>query len=205
MSVWCLVAESRVYLYVKEAISVGGLNPWDHQWVTLEEPKLVVVPAPSFPSRYFWLGVYEIGDAQRRVKFAARQHNNIWSFYVPASPGTPGSFEAKTVKHEGYWSTSKDKPSKFPWPIPDPAWLGKTAFLSRLDKLEANAERVSWLGKSICRLCGCENGSQEFQFDDWVWPEGYRHYITDHCVRPSKQFEDFIAAAVGSPDDLLPD
>jgi len=204
MSVWCLVAESRVSAWVKEAISVGGLNPWDHQWVTLEEPKLVVLD-PSSPSRYLWLGVYEIRDAQLRAKFAACQCNNIWSFYVPASPGTPGSFEAKTVKHEGYWPTSKDKAIKSPWPIPDPAWLGRTAFLSRLDKLEPTAERVYYMGKSLCRLCGCQNGNQEFRFDDWVWPEGYRHYIADHYVRPSEQFEDFIETAVGSPDDLLAD
>jgi hypothetical protein len=74
MSVWCLVGESRVHGWVKEAISVGGLNPWDHQWVTLEEPKLVVL-APSSPSQYLWLGVYEIRDAQRQVKFAACQCN----------------------------------------------------------------------------------------------------------------------------------
>ena len=160
---------------------------------------------PQFPTRYLWLGVYEIRDAQRRAKFAACQCNNIWSFYVPASPGTPGSFEAKTVKHEGYWPTSKDKAIKSPWPIPDPAWLGRTAFLSRLDKLEATAERVYYMGKSLCRLCGCQNGNQEFRFDDWVWPEGYRHYIADHYVRPSEQFEDFIETAVGSPDDLLAD
>jgi hypothetical protein len=204
MSVWCLVGRSRVYGWVKEAISVGGLNPWDHQWVSLEEPKLVVL-VPSFPSQYLWLGVYEMGDAQRQVEFAACKSDDIWSFYVPASPGTPGSFEAKTVKHEGYWATSQGEASKFPWPIPAPTWLGRTAFLSRLDKLEATAKRVYYSGKSLCRLCGCQNGSQEFRFDDWVWPEGYRHYITDHYVRPSEQFEAFLATAVGSPDGSVPD
>jgi hypothetical protein len=27
---------------------------------------------------------------------------------------------------------------------------------------------------------------------EWEWPEGFRHYVADHCVRPSVAFEHFV-------------
>jgi hypothetical protein len=90
MSTWRLIAECRAFVRVNEAISVGGLNPWDHNWASLDEPP-IVIPDPESPSQDQWLRVYEIGDGQYRVRFAAYlRDNKTWSFYVPASPNAPG-------------------------------------------------------------------------------------------------------------------
>jgi len=143
MSTWRLIAECRAFVRVKEAISVGGLNPWDHNWASLDEPP-IVIPDPESPSQDQWLRVYEIGDGQYRVRFAAYlRDNKTWSFYVPASPNAPGSLEARTAKYEGHWRMSAEEASSLPWPIPAPEWLGRTAFLWHLDMLEVTAERVA--------------------------------------------------------------
>lgn len=47
-------------------------------------------------------------------------------------------------------------------------------------------------GYSKCRLCGCRNGCKEFIIDEFMWPEGFRHYIQAHNVRPTQEFIDFI-------------
>ena len=46
----------------------------------------------------------------------------------------------------------------------------------------------SYRGFSSCRLCGCSNGSREYRFGKFVWPEGFRHYITMHNVKPTDAF-----------------
>jgi hypothetical protein len=192
-STWVLIAECPAFTRVKPAISVCGLNPWDHSWISLDEPE-IVVPDSKLTSRERWLRVYEIGDTQHRVRFAAYlRDNTVWNFYVPASPGDPDSLKATTAKYEGHWRKSVEEASTLPLPIPDPEWLGRTAFLNYLDTLEGAAERVVYRGKSLCRLCGCENGHEALRFRDWEWPAGYRHYIADHHVRPSEQFENFVA------------
>jgi hypothetical protein len=196
-STWRLVAECTAFTRVKPALAVGGLNPWDHNWVPLDQPE-IVISAGNSASRDQWLRVYEIGDAKCLVRFApCLSDNRIWSFYVPGSPDDPGSFEATTAQYEGHWRMSPEEASPFPWPITTDGWLGRAAFLTQLHVLEAAAERVVYRGTSICRLCGCENGHEAFRLGGWEWPSGYRHYIADHQVRPSGQFENFVAIFAG--------
>jgi hypothetical protein len=94
--------------------------------------------------------------------------------------------------YEGHWRHAAGEDSKLPWPVPDPAWPGTAAFLRALDAAEAKAIVVDFMGISKCRLCGRANGSSEFRLRRWGWPEGYRHYIADHQVRPSPEFERFV-------------
>jgi|HubBroStandDraft_1064217.scaffolds.fasta_scaffold501759_2 hypothetical protein len=93
---------------------------------------------------------------------------------------------------------SPEEVSTLPWPIPAPEWLGRTAFLRKLSMLEAAAERIAYRGKSRCRLCRSENGHEALRFHGWEWPAGYRHYIADHHVRPSGEFEAFVAISAES-------
>jgi hypothetical protein len=190
-SAWRLVAECHAFTRTKPVISVGGLNPWDCDWVPLDEPE-IVIPDHTLRSRSRWLRVYEIGRAQSRVKFASCLVENTFGFYLPASPDAPGSINATTAEHEGHWRRSAEEASALPWPIPAPEWSGRTAFLSWLDKLEATAARITYRGKSLCRLCRCINGHEAFRLHCWEWPTGYRHYIAEHLVRPSEQFERFV-------------
>jgi hypothetical protein len=96
------------------------------------------------------------------------------------------------VKREGYWRKYKEENSDLPWPALDPAWKARAEFLVRLEKAEAVAERVAYRGISLCRLCGCRNGHEALHLGDWDWPAGYKHYIVEHQVRPTADFEAFI-------------
>ncbi len=109
------------------------------------------------------------------------------------------SFKPPKV-YEGYWRQSVDEVSDLPWPVPDPAWPSRARFLRALDTLEAVGPSVALAGKSMCRLCGRANGSTEFWLRRWGWPEGYRHYIADHHVRPSEAFERFVLRQVSLAD-----
>ncbi len=80
-------------------------------------------------------------------------------------------------------------------------WHGKRIFVRALDKVEDAAKDtnnvVQYRGSSMCRCCGKLNGSSEFQVaiggdHAWHWPNGLRHYIEVHNVRPSQAFIDFI-------------
>lgn len=91
---------------------------------------------------------------------------------------------------EGYWK-GRVTPD-LPMPIPDIAWAGRDAFLTRLDAVERIAPERHTKGFSLCRLCGEANGSSEYRMGGWRWPEGLRHYLADHGVRPSADFEAFV-------------
>ena len=59
----------------------------------------------------------------------------------------------------------------------------------------------SYLGCSTCRLCGQNTGCTEYRVPcvaDYsgpvVWPEGYKHYVQDHHVLPSRQFFELITS-----------
>lgn len=55
---------------------------------------------------------------------------------------------------------------------------------------------VSYCGESTCRICGKDNGDSEYILksnnEEWTFPSGYLHYIIDHGVEPSKEFEKFM-------------
>jgi hypothetical protein len=98
----------------------------------------------------------------------------------------------EAAKKEGYWRRSYDEESELPWPIPEPGWVGRAGFLASLDQVEAVAERIAYRGFSLCRLCGRMNGHEGLRLAEWEWPAGFRHYVADHEIRPSRAFEAFI-------------
>ena len=75
---------------------------------------------------------------------------------------------------------------------PEAKWPQRAAFLEMLDRAEAEAQRAFSRGYSRCRICRCLNGTQSFQLDVWEWPEGFRHYVAEHEVRPSPECELFV-------------
>jgi hypothetical protein len=101
------------------------------------------------------------------------------------------TFDVKPL-YEGHWRASYDGESDLPWPQPELDWADWAAFLDALDSAEARAERIAYRGFSHCRICGCMNGSEAFRLAEWEWPAGFRHYVADHCVRPSREFEAFV-------------
>lgn len=103
---------------------------------------------------------------------------------------------------EGYWRRQKELPqrnadaeSPLPWPVVyyDIDGYDMTLFLSCLKKLEDNPSVTvhNYRGVSINRLNGRMNGSREYEYRGWRWPEGYRNYI-NMGVPPSRAFHKFV-------------
>jgi hypothetical protein len=97
-------------------------------------------------------------------------------------------------KSEGFWCrTSVGDESGLPFPAPERLpWERRDAFLAALSRKEKMAEEVAYRGLSTCRLCKAINGNLEYWLDPWKWPEGFRHYVEAHNVRPSNEFASFI-------------
>jgi hypothetical protein len=171
--------------------SIGGWNPWRFVWSPLDEP-VIVVPNPRDPSRHCHVHISESGQAGSAMKFAALVLDDSWCFYVPAAEGADGSFEAVEAKYEGFWRGTQNEAADLPWPIPAPLWSGRGALIEALDRAEFAAERIAYRGYSRCRICGRQNGHESLRLAEWEWPAGYRHYIAEHFVRPSPDFERFI-------------
>jgi hypothetical protein len=90
-------------------------------------------------------------------------------------------------KMEGFWY-SKMEPY-FPMPKENPiSFPRKEEILKAYDKVIQRALVKYYRGSSTCRCCKAWNGSKEFEFKGWKWPEGYRHYIDIHNVIPTKRF-----------------
>ena len=67
-----------------DQVSLGGLNPWQHEWHSLGLPPIIVAH-PSYPQQRHSMSVYELRVGQRSVKFAGGEFSNsVWGFYVPA-------------------------------------------------------------------------------------------------------------------------
>lgn len=104
---------------------------------------------------------------------------------------------------DGYWADGQWHLKNFngyvnyyPMPVPYLHKWEKEAFLENLTYAEKIAKAVGFRGSSACRLCGERVGYREYKYTyhdlKFVWPEGLRHYIEKHNVRPSLMFEQFI-------------
>jgi len=97
-----------------------------------------------------------------------------------------------TVRKEGFWY-SKYEPSL---PMPEPrtikTGLHKYSLVARLKRVQGDARVSHMRGFSTCRLCGTINGSAQYDWNGWVWPEGLLHYIQEHDVAPSEDFQDWL-------------
>ncbi len=103
---------------------------------------------------------------------------------------------------EGYWCPLElTDYNESEWLLPSPqanTWTEAEVqeFVLLLDRAEAKLQRLklkrAFMGHSTCRLCGCKNGSEEYYIEGWKWPFGLRHYLVDHRVRPTKDFQVFV-------------
>lgn len=97
----------------------------------------------------------------------------------------------RLVMREGFWK-SKYEP-ELPSPVAnDHPWEGQDEFLKALSKKERGGPQHRFKGSSLCRICGCINGSTEYDRGGWEWPSGFRHYVETHNVQPSPEFIDWV-------------
>lgn len=104
---------------------------------------------------------------------------------------------------EGYWGPGFQTPAGNPSP-----WQHQDVFLEKLRLVEAVLPTRGYKGSAPCRLmdkCGqARNGSREFEDKHWkegwtvVWPEGFRHYIEAHNLKPTQEFLNYIDDAVAN-------
>lgn len=152
----------------------------------------VILRDPELPQGQNWLRVHESteDDGLEFLQAFTENTSDMVRYYLPTLPGT--GFLAEEPIYEGHWRAASDEESELPWPAPDPDWTTRGAFLQKLDEAESAAFRVAYRGASRCRLCGQANGHIGLRLDRWEWPVGFRHYISEHEVRPSEAFEAFI-------------
>lgn len=90
-----------------------------------------------------------------------------------------------TDKPFGFWY-SQWEPG-FPLPATsDYARADELAY--SLELIESKAIEERYRGFSICRICQCMNGISTFIYkkgeDTYIWPSGFRHYLTAHRIQP---------------------
>ena len=98
-------------------------------------------------------------------------------------------------KKEGYWRESLLKDEEgLPFPIiqDQPENVDLAKFTIRLQKIEGKKARLlHYKGTSTHRHTGASNGSGEYNYKGWFWPQGYSTYL-DAGVLPSRKFYAFI-------------
>lgn len=172
--------------------SLDGWKVWRHPWNRCNEPG-IVVPDSEALGIFHHAPTFWVENEQHRMKFAVVYlDNGARRFFVPADSKDEGAFDARTPRYEGFWRSSLNAEESLPWPEPDSAWLDRAAFLQALRRVETTARKFVSAGFSLCRLCGTRNGNESFQADIWEWPEGFRHYVAEHQVRPTPDFESFV-------------
>ena len=105
---------------------------------------------------------------------------------VHHSPPLP---QVGTVEKVGFWY-NENKPH-FPkaQDAVDRSWspAERRAVLGYMQKVPRGQQYRGW---SECRICGKHNGSCDMTDGVYTWPEGFAHYITEHGVRPPREFVD---------------
>ena len=67
-----------------DRVSLGGLNPWQIKWHSLNDAPITVAH-PSYPQQRHSMWLYELHAEGKIIKFAAGEFSNgVWGFYVPA-------------------------------------------------------------------------------------------------------------------------
>jgi len=99
----------------------------------------------------------------------------------------------KTEKNiEGYWY-SKHHP-EYPMPIANTLTQEQAEEIYNLIlEKEKTATIVWYMGWTDSRITGEMLGSDEYQIDEWLWPEDFaKHYVLEHKVKPTEKFLQYI-------------
>jgi hypothetical protein len=89
----------------------------------------------------------------------------------------------------GYWRTKRDSLSNFPFPDENSSDVvyDEEYIKTVKDVLDKNSEIIQYRGYSNCRICNKLNGSSEYcinyKNETFCIPQGYFHYLTEHCVK----------------------
>lgn len=70
----------------------------------------------------------------------------------------------------------------------DPGWDWTERMLVARYVADPRFRGPAYFGYSTCRLCGKNNGTCDMTDGTYTWPEGFGHYITEHMVKPPRDF-----------------
>jgi hypothetical protein len=67
-----------------EPIDVGGINPWEHKWLSSGESP-VKLPHPNYPTQFHDMSVLRVAFGSKEVVFAVGEISaGVYGFYVRA-------------------------------------------------------------------------------------------------------------------------
>jgi hypothetical protein len=107
----------------------------------------------------------------------------------------------RQIIHVGFWKEKEDTgmyPGKKIWyhfPVENSATTNQKELIEKIRRVEKFSQKVSYLGASPCRLCDQPNGSREYTYNGFCWPEGYTHYLETHNVACHSGFATMIMNA----------
>jgi hypothetical protein len=92
----------------------------------------------------------------------------------------------------GYWRSENDTSWPEPAAFVDRDW-DKTERGLVASYLSAATVVVTYMGYSHCRLCSKkDNGDSELTDGVYIWPDGLKHYVTEHNVRLPRRFVEHV-------------
>jgi hypothetical protein len=95
--------------------------------------------------------------------------------------------QSKKFRYVGFWYCEEMQEGPNPLDFVDSSFdKAKRAIL--VEYLENGQDHEQWRGFSGCRICGCLNGTKDLTDGEYVWPEGYAHYVKEHNVLPPPAF-----------------
>lgn len=97
-------------------------------------------------------------------------------------------------KRAGFWRPSAAllPGERLPFPVITTCFgYSKTAFIARLEEVQADLQPRVFRGMAKNRWTGEFNGCAEYRVDGWHWPEGYLTYLKAG-VLPSGEFYQFV-------------
>lgn len=127
----------------------------------------------------------------------------------------------KVLKPIGYWRDTEVLPMSFtgtgsgspfadlavaftqvantalPWPEPN-GRLAQEAKERVAVYLRQGLVNDVYKGKAYCKLCHADLGSSDLTDGEFVWPEGYAHYVLEHNVMPDL---DLLAKVLSTPNE----
>jgi len=66
-----------------DGLKIRGIEIWLQDWRRTSEEALQL-PHPSYPHQRHHFAIYEVGNLDHPVRFAASElSNGVWGFYVP--------------------------------------------------------------------------------------------------------------------------
>lgn len=99
------------------------------------------------------------------------------------------SRKKKRLKTIGYWQSDEEPRYPNPLSFEDRDW-GEDEKKMIADYVKSGEMLTSCRGRSWCRFgCGhIDMGSKDLTDGEYVWPEGFAHYIECHHVKPPEAF-----------------